>query len=188
MPPDGILIRLLNPADAQRYLKLRLHALQAAPLASSSSYNEEKDTSVEAIRARLERQAQTGCAFVGAFDDGQLVGMVCLHRERREKNRHKAMMWGLYVCEDYRRRGIARAMIQKVIAICEASSSLTQLRTTIATDIPAGQELYRSIGFNTFGLEEDAIRLEGRSYDVEYMMLRLKRRGGDAASAEPHRV
>jgi len=188
MPPAGILIRLLNPQDAEAYLELRLKSLRLAPLASSSSFEEESQSDVASIRNRLERQVQTGCAFVGAFDAGRLIGLVCLHRERRTKNQHKAMMWGLFVEEEYRHRGIGRALLEKVIAICHASSALTQLRTTIASDLTFGLELYRSLGFVTFGLEEDSLRIDGKSYDVEYMALRLRQQPPDTPSKDTPRV
>ena len=43
-------IRLLNPLDAENYLDLRLEALQNNSEAFASSYEEEKDYSVENIK------------------------------------------------------------------------------------------------------------------------------------------
>ena len=60
-------IRLLNPLDAEKYLDLRLGALQNSPEAFASSYEEEKDQPVERYKTRF--QSEDSFTF-GAFDTG----------------------------------------------------------------------------------------------------------------------
>ena len=59
-------IRRLLPTDAAAYQALRLAALRDEPFAFGSSYEEERDTSLEAVAQRLAPRSDHG--FIGAFD------------------------------------------------------------------------------------------------------------------------
>ncbi len=63
--------------------------------------------------SRLQRlAANPDDNFVfGAFDQGQLVGTAGFFRYPLAKARHKGRIWGVYVRESCRRRGIGRALL-----------------------------------------------------------------------------
>ena len=67
----------------------------------------------------------------GAFLDGALAGVVGLAREAREKNRHKASVFGMYVAAEFGRRGIGRALLRHVIAVAKREVGLEQLVLTV---------------------------------------------------------
>ena len=111
----------------------------------------------------------------GAFLDGALAGVVGLAREAREKNRHKASVFGMYVAAEFGRRGIGRALLRHVIGVAKREIGLEQLVLTVTQTNAAACSLYDSEGFRSFGVEPRAIRVGDRYYDKNHMVLFLPR-------------
>ena len=63
---------------------------------------------------RAARQEREGAVF-GAFDSA-LVGVVGVRRQTRQKERHKAQIWGMYLREEHRGRGLGRRLMEAAIA------------------------------------------------------------------------
>lgn len=103
-----MLIRQLTPEDAAVYLEHRQQALGNEPLAFLSSPQDDRASSVEAVRELLSRAPDS--VILGACD-GDLVGSIGIHREPKVKAAHNAHIWGMYVSPDHRRRGVARALL-----------------------------------------------------------------------------
>jgi ribosomal protein S18 acetylase RimI-like enzyme len=112
----------------------------------------------------------SGDAVFGAFVGGALAGVVGLAREPRAKNRHKAVVFGMYVAPDYERRGIGRALVRHLVAMAKNEPGLEQLVLTVTQTNDAARELYESEGFRSFGIEPRAIRIDGRYYDKNHMV------------------
>src|SRR5437870_1677193 len=111
-------IRRLGPDDAPAYRALRMRALWEFPEAFTSSWEEDEKQPIEVWEVRL---AGEHSLFWGAFDEGQLCGMVGLERERRAKNSHKATVIGMYVSQEYFGTGMGRALIDALIAEARAT-------------------------------------------------------------------
>lgn len=167
-------IRQLSAEDKTVYQDLRLFGLQESPTAFGASYSEEVERPLQVVAGRLEDERNY---VVGAFtDDGQLVGIATLRREEREKLRHKAHVFGMFVLPQYRGQGAGRALLETLIARAwEVGVRQMDLGVT-ASNEPAVR-LYESCGFERYGLEPDAFKVGGDFYDAAYMVLRL---GGDA--------
>jgi ribosomal protein S18 acetylase RimI-like enzyme len=164
-------VRLLNSADAAAFRELRLRALKEHADAFTSSYEEEVRKPLAATEERLGAGDNT---FWGAFVDGQLQGMVGLAREVRMKNRHKGHVVAMYVAPEFRRHGLARALLQAVIEHTREAAGVEQLVLTVTRTNQAASELYRAAGFTTFGVEPRAIKLAGEYFDKEHMILFLR--------------
>ena len=108
----------------------------------------------------------------GAFVDGALVGSVGLVRDPRHKRRHAAEIVAMYVRPGHARRGIARALLAHAIAAAR-QSGVEQLTLTVTQGTDAARRLYAAEGFRTFGVEPRAIKVAGRYYAKEHMLLRL---------------
>ena len=102
-------IRRLTPADACAFQQLRLAALQEAPSAFGSSYEEEKLFPASIIEGRLAVKPDRGS--FGAFENDALTGLVGLGRADMTRLAHKALIWGMYVIPELRGKGIARALL-----------------------------------------------------------------------------
>lgn len=162
-----MLVRLLTPADATLYRALRLRALREHPDAFTSSWEDERDQPVEAAAARLAQHA-----FWGAYQGSELYGMVGLERENRTKSRHKATVVGMYVAPEAAGQGVGRALLQALLQHARGAG-VQSLVLTVTEGNAAATRLYESLGFRSFGIEPDAIRVDGRSYAKNHMHLEL---------------
>lgn len=98
------IIRKLNPDDAEAWASVRLEALNAHPLAFSSSVPENTATMLESIRPRLAPGNES--AVFGAFTGESLIGIAGIVRNAGLKERHKSLIWGMYVAAESRRVGV----------------------------------------------------------------------------------
>jgi ribosomal protein S18 acetylase RimI-like enzyme len=160
-------IRRLAPADALSFRTLRLRALREHPDAFTSSYEDDRDQPVEAAAARL-----AGHAFWGAYQGSELYGIVGLEREARAKNRHKATVVGMYVAPEVAGQGVGRALLEELLAHARVAG-VQSLVLTVTDGNAAATRLYEAAGFRSFGVEPDAIRVDGRSYAKNHMHLHL---------------
>lgn len=164
-------VRRLAPADVDAYRALRLRALREHPEAFTSSYEEDAAQPPEWTRQRL---ASPSFAGWGAFEAAALFGMVGLERERRAKNRHKATVVGMYVAPEAAGHGVGRALLDVLVAHARAEGVASLVLTVTVGNEPA-RRLYQGAGFRSFGIEPDAIRVEGRAHAKNHMYLELAR-------------
>lgn len=167
-------IRQLGGEEAVVYQELRLFGLQESPTAFGASYDEEADRPLEVVSERLQDERNF---VVGAFtDEGRLAGIATLRREEREKLRHKAHVFGMFVLPQYRGQGAGRALLERLIERAR-EIGVRQVDLGVTADNEAAVGLYASCAFERYGLERDAFKVGDDFYDVAYMALRL---GGDA--------
>ena len=165
-PPS---IRALTPDDAAAFRELRLRALATDPEAFGSSVEDEESIPLEETAARI---GNPDSLVLGAFDPG-LVGMIGLIRERPRKLRHRARIWGTFVVPESRGRGIAGGLLDEAIQRARALQGVERVDLGVATTNERASKLYESRGFRTFGVEPDALRVDGRSLDEALMVLRI---------------
>jgi RimJ/RimL family protein N-acetyltransferase len=166
-------VRVLTPADAEPFRKLRRERLDDSPRAFGESIAECESMPAAAVAARLGSSG--GDNFVvGAFDGGELVGMAGFARNLREKSNHKGMIWGVYVRPAYRKRGVARAIFRTLLERARMQAGLEQIVLTVAVDHPAAGRLYQSLGFQVFGHERHALKVDGEYVDEDHMVLWVK--------------
>ena len=164
-------IRRLRAANARLYRALRLRALKEHPDAFLISPREEARQGAVETRKRL----RTSPTF-GAFVDGELAGMVGIHRETRAKARHKCVLWGMYVTPEFRGLGLGRALMLQALACARRMRGVEQVILAVGSTNRAARSLYRSVGFRRYGVEPRAMKLGRRTIDEEEMICFLKRR------------
>lgn len=170
-------VRRLTRDDAAALARLRRESLERDPLSFGSSVDADPHGSEEAFRESLGRTGEV--AVFGAFAaEGDLVGMVGMVRPPRGKRRHKAAVWGMYVAEPWRRRGLGRRLMERAIAQAGAWPEVQEVALSVTTAAPAARRLYESLGFRPWGLEPRAILHEGRYEDELHLVLTL---GADGA-------
>lgn len=163
-------MRRLVPADAPQYCAFRLRGFKDHPEAFTSSYEEESLRPLAICEQRLDAQAHS--RFWGAFVDGKLVGVLGLEREARIKNRHKATVVGMFVAPEFAGLGLGRQLLQALIAHAR-SIGLELLVLTVTAGNAKAQQLYVRAGFQAWGVEPAAIRVDNQYYDKVHMFLSL---------------
>ena len=159
------------PADAAAYRTLRLRGLREHPDAFTSSDAEERERPISATAQRIASDSPDW--VFGAFVGGVLAGVVGLAREPREKNRHKAAVFGMYVAGDHAGRGIGTELMRHAIDVARSLPGLEQLVLTVTETNVAARGLYEKFGFRSFGIEPRAIRVHDAYYDKNHMILFL---------------
>jgi ribosomal protein S18 acetylase RimI-like enzyme len=163
-------IRRLQLTDAPPYRAFRLRGLREHPDAFTSSFEEEN---LRPLADAEKRLAAAGSEKLwGAFVNGELAGMVGLSHETRAKNRHKACLVGLYVADEVTGRGLGRALVDAVLMEARASG-VELVVLTVTAGNQAACALYTRAGFKAFGIEPDAIRVDGISFGKQHMFLQL---------------
>jgi ribosomal protein S18 acetylase RimI-like enzyme len=166
-------MRVLTERDAAAYWSLRLEALEREPESFAESPEEHRATPIELAAMRLH-QDDNGSFVLGAFLDGELVGMAGFFREKLLKARHKGRIWGVYVRASYRGQGIGRALLRGLLEKIKTLAGLEQVNLTVSCHQGAAKTLYRSLGFETYGVEPAALKIGDQYFDEEYMVLRLR--------------
>ena len=161
-------VRRLRPEEAAAFQALRLEGLAHHPCAFAASHDEKAWQTLVEVAARLERQP-----VFGGFEGSALLGIAGFTVPSRAKKRHKGLLWGVYVREAARGRGLGRSLVVQVIE--HARAHVVQLHAAVVTTNHAARRLYRSLGFSTYGLEPRGLACEGRYFDQELMVLTLDR-------------
>jgi RimJ/RimL family protein N-acetyltransferase len=169
-------IRRLTAADAEAMYRLRLRALKSDPKGFRESHEELRDVTVARYAERLGTNTDDNFVL-GAFDAQDafgvqaMIGMVGFYREQPLKCRHTGWIWGMFVAESRRGKGIGQALLTAAVAEARKIGGLRVIRLTVSTTQDAARKLYASCGFRLTGLEPQAMVVDGESIDEERMML-----------------
>lgn len=165
-------LRQLHPEDVSTYMALRLRGLQECPEAFTASHAEEVDTPMQNLAARLAPEG--GGAVWGWFEGDALGGIVGVYRERPRQVAHKAIIWGMYVAPEFRRRGVARALIARAVAHATESMQVRSIKLSVNARNAAAKALYQSMGFETYGTERGFMLVDGALHDEDLMMRQVR--------------
>lgn len=166
----NIQIRLLSPADAPQLFTLRHQALLDSPNSFSASPEDDRVTSVAAAHEQLSRGPDS--VVIGAFAP-ELIGMLGLNRLAPLKTAHTVYVWGVFVAPQWRGHGLARQLLEAAIAHVHALPGVTSLQLSVNETTPGAQRVYESVGFRAWGVEPDALHVNGRSTSETHMRLIL---------------
>lgn len=169
-------VRILNEKDAEVFWKIRLRALQENPESFGASYEDILERGLAGTAQGLGRRegAPENVTF-GAFDEkGQLVGLAGFRREEEAKKRHKGVIWGMYVPNELRKKGIGKALLEAAIEYAKSLPDLETINLAVVLTNKEARLLFVSHGFQSYGTERNALKLHDRYFDQELMTLPLK--------------
>jgi RimJ/RimL family protein N-acetyltransferase len=166
-------IEVVTIDSFDRSWQLRLRALRDHPDAFGQPYEE---AAALADDARLDVfksfwNHRDNRVFTAVTPDGDLVGMVGLARWYREKMRHRAEIWGMYVSPGYRGTGTAEALMQAAITYGRNSLGLLQVHLEVISTSAAAVRFYERMGFVRYGRMPRADILDGTILDSDLMVL-----------------
>ena len=174
-----MLIRELGEGDALEYRKLRLRALEEHPTAFVSSYEDQKDSPLETFAQRLRRTVGSAGSFnLGCFIEEDLVGTVGFFRHDGPKRMHIGAIVGMHVAAEQQGNGHGRALLSAALERARRMPGLAVIHLAVESTNKRAKSLYASFGFETYGIEEQAIFVDGEYFDEDLMALRLDSPGG----------
>ena len=158
--------RTLNPKDYPAYDALRGMSLDAVPEAFGSTNQEE----IPHRKSRFESNVNHQYSFImGAFDGGELLGMVGFLRFEKIKMQHRGIIWGMFVKPEIQGRGIGSKLMKNTLEKATQIDGLQKINLDVNAENPAAIRLYEKMGFIAFGTDKNALLVDGKMYDVVMM-------------------
>lgn len=167
-------LRFLTPDDAAVWYGLRLEMLESGPGIFSASLDDARREGLAYARERLGAGPDDDGGIIGGFaSDGLIAGTVGWKRLANPKMRHKAFVWGLYVRAPYRRSGLGFDLMMRLLSTLRMQTDVEVLQLCVTSDAPAARALYERVGFQQWGHERSAMKLDGRLIDAFHYAMRV---------------
>ena len=165
-------VRRLSASDAANFRDLRLDGLRAHPEAFGASWEEEAAQPLPWFVDRLSRNVIFGGGPTGTSDLWGVAGFYVLDSA---KQRHKGVLWGMFVQPEARGTGLAPSLVARVLE--HAKETVEEVRLTVVANNMAAVRLYERAGFQQYGLERRALKIGDDYYDEVLMALSPLRPG-----------
>jgi RimJ/RimL family protein N-acetyltransferase len=159
--------------DAGPLYLLRREAISGEPTAFGSSPADCRFREIDAVEECLADANRAVFAIADPADPERLVAMAGISRETREKQRHRASIWGVYVSPAHRGRGFGRSVVAACVDHARTRPNIECVALGVSAEGEAARSLYESLGFTTWGTEPDALRIDGTAIAQHHMVLRL---------------
>ncbi|MDO5298682.1 MAG: GNAT family N-acetyltransferase [Clostridia bacterium] len=175
--PDGdaLTLRSMRREDAQTALKTLRRV--AGETLNMMRYPDEWTMTVEQEIERIEKACANPRALeLGAFLDGELVGIGGINPiSTADRTRHRLGL-GISVLKAHWHRGIATAMMETMIDAAHGMD-VELIELSAVSENERALELYRRFGFTEYGRYPHALKYRDGSYaDFVLMLLDVKRR------------
>lgn len=181
-PPIGWTIRPAHPDDAASIIALITTTI-AEPNNNLLTEPGEFTLTEQQEREFLAEQAMRPdwAAFVAVTDTpatpddapARVIGLVSADGKQRRAIRHRASI-GLSVARDWRRHGVGRALMERVIGWARESGFITRLELEVLARNDAAIHLYERLAFEREGVIQRALLRHGEYLDEYSMSLLLE--------------
>jgi RimJ/RimL family protein N-acetyltransferase len=162
-------IRTLTLDDAEAYFAIRTEALDDSPRAFGASPAAFRERGIEGA-AKMIEPVEGERFVVGAWLDGRLVGTVGFMRGSG-KTWHGGYVWGVYVSPTARQIGLGAAMMLEAIRLMRAFEGLERATLDVDSESPGAVRLYEKMGFRSFALERNALKVGDEYVHLHHMAL-----------------
>ncbi|WP_306555689.1 GNAT family N-acetyltransferase [Acidovorax sp.] len=166
-PP--VKVRRLEGDDAEAFSVLRREVTRDNPVPMGLTFEEELTRTLDGFRAQLS--APLPNAVFGCFVQGELAATAAVGRAGQfPSSHHKMVMWGVFTSPRYRRRGLGRQVVETALQHAfDNGAHRVNLQVYLPNE-PA-IALYKKMGFVKYGIESEAVCLDGQYHDGVHMTL-----------------
>lgn len=162
----------LSAEDMDLWFPFRIASLKESPTAFLADPEKELSQGVDFFRSRIVEGGDDNVIF-GCFEANKIVGAIGVVREFHLKSSHKAFIWGMYVAPEFRGLKIGGKLLDMAVQYAKERMKVKQLTLSVESTRESAKALYQSRGFKTWGQEKNAIHVDGKYFDEEYMALQL---------------
>jgi ribosomal protein S18 acetylase RimI-like enzyme len=166
-------VQRLTPLDAPAYRAIMLEAYGHHPNAFTSSVAEREGLSLKWWESRLSRGPSAPEVVLGLFKEQCLAGVAGISFDKRDKARHKATLFGMYVLSHFRSSGIGRQLVVSALEHARNRDGIKLVQLTVTDGNRAAQTLYANCGFEQFGLEPFAVAVGDEFVSKSHMWYNL---------------
>ena len=160
----NIEIKTLKMSDVQDFRTIRLSALEKSPKMFGSSYSAEVDKSLLFFEACLSNST-----VFGVYHKNKIIGLATLTQEVGAKFSHKAHLSSVFIEPEFQQQGIATQLLNTIIKY--SKNKIEQILLTVADDNTSAIHLYEKFGFQTYGIEQKALKDNDEYMDERLMKL-----------------
>jgi len=162
-------MRQLSGLDAESFSALRRRVTADNPVPMGLTLEEELKRPLQGFREQLSAPAPN--AAFGIFIDERLRACAALAwTSKFPSSTHKALLWGCFVDPLFRGRGLGRHVVSKALNHAR-QNSVRRVNLTVFLPNQAAVTLYESLGFEPYGLEPEAVCLDGKYHGGQHMTL-----------------
>ncbi len=161
--------RCINADDAGDFSALRREVTRRNPVPMGLTYEEELTRTLDDFRAQLSFSHPN--IMFGSFVEGELVATAAVgYTSKFPSSRHKMVMWGVFTSPRYRRRGLSRQVVEATLQHA-FSNGVQRVNLQVYVPNESAIALYKAIGFVEYGIEPDAVYINGQFHDGIHMTL-----------------
>lgn len=172
---QSIKIRRLEAGDAEAFSALRREVTRENPVPMGLTFEEELTRTLDGFRAQLSSPLPN--AVFGGFVDGELAATAAVSRAGQfPSSHHKMVMWGVFTSPRHRRHGLGRQVVDAALQHA-FDNGVHRVNLQVYVPNEPAMVLYKSIGFVEYGVESEAVRLDGHYRDGVHMTLVKDRHG-----------
>ena len=161
----NVKIKILSVDDSNDFRTIRLSALEKAPKMFGSTYIAEVEKPLDFFKDCLS----TSTVF-GAYQKNKIIGLATLAQENGIKFSHKVSLSSVFIEPEFQEKGVASILLSAIIEYSE--KHVEQILLTVADDNKPAIHLYKKFGFETYGIETQAMKDNGQ-YTNEVLMKRF---------------
>jgi len=162
-------IRRLGADDAEAFSALRREVTRDNPVPMGLAFDEELTRTLDGFRAQLSSPLPN--AVFGSFVEGELAGTAAVSRAGPfPSSHHKMVMWGVFTSPRYRRRGLSRQVVEAALQHA-FDNGVGRVNLQVYVPNEPAITLYKAIGFVEYGIESEAVCLDGQYHDGVHMTL-----------------
>ena len=168
-------IRRMMPDDVLEYRDLMLEAYARHPDAFTSTASERAALPMSWWQSRLDAAPLASEVVFGAVEHNRVIGVAGLSFATREKIKHKATLFGMYVPPAFRHQGVGRELVLATLEHAKTRPGVVLVQLTVTQGNAGARALYERCGFVPFGVEPLAVLVGPEFVSKVHMWCDLQR-------------